>query len=74
MYFDWGVRVDYLDIGGIKFYFNVFCEVDFNVDDLGICMSDFVVFRLFDGSYFSMYDIWYDDYSYELMVWMNWFG
>ena len=73
-YSDWGVRADHPDTGGIKSYPNVSREVDFNVDDLGTCTSDFAVSRPSDGSYSSTYDIWYDDHSYELMVWMNWSG
>lgn len=70
-YKDWMVTANHPNTGGVKSYPNVSKELSINVDDLGSCTSSFSVTRPGSGAYCSAYDIWYNDHSYEVMLWMN---
>ena len=70
-YKDWEVRADHPNTGGVKSYPNVSKELSIDVDNLGSCISSFSVTRPSSGAYCSAYDIWYNDHSYEVMLWMN---
>lgn len=70
-YNDWSIRANHPNTGGVKSYPNVSKELSINVDDLGSCVSSFNVSRPGSGAYASAYDIWYDNHSYEIMLWMN---
>lgn len=70
-YRDWGVWANHPNTGGVKSYPNVSEELSINVDDLASCTSSFSVTRPSSGAYCSAYDIWYDNHSYEVMLWMN---
>jgi hypothetical protein len=74
-YRNWGVNADHPNTGGIKSYPNVSRDLSINVNDLGACNSSFAVSVPGNsGSYESTYDIWYNNYAYEVMLWMNWNG
>ena len=60
--------------GGVKSYPNVERQVSLNVDNMGSVTSSFAVSRPSGGSYSSTYDIWYNNYAYEVMLWMNYTG
>lgn len=70
-YRDWGVWANHPNTGGVKSYPNVSRELSIHVDDLASCTSSFSVTRPSSGAYCSAYDIWYDNHSYEIMLWMN---
>jgi hypothetical protein len=59
---------------GIKSYPNVERRVNYNVDSMPAISSTFGVNRPGGGSYNTAYDIWYNNYDYEIMLWMNWNG
>ncbi len=74
-YDNWGVWANHSDDGtGIKSYPNVDLQVDYDVADLPDITSTYAVTVPSSGSYNSAYDIWYDNYAYEIMLWMNWNG
>jgi len=60
--------------GGVKSYPNVTKDVNLMVDNMGSVTSTFSVTRPSGGSYSSTYDIWYNNYAYEIMLWMNYTG
>ena len=71
---NWGVTASHPSSSGIKSYPNVSRSVSINVDSLGTCTSSFNISRPSGGSYNTAYDIWYNNYAYEIMLWMNWTG
>ena len=70
---DWYVDANHTG-GGIKSYPNSEKQLSVNVDNMGQISSSFNVSRPSGGSYSSAYDIWYDNYAYEIMLWMNYTG
>lgn len=70
-YNNWYVDANHPSTGGIKSYPNVEKQMSVNVDSLGTLTSTFAVTRPSSGSYSSTYDIWYNNYAYEVMLWMN---
>lgn len=72
-YNDWYVDANHSG-GGIKSYPNSEWQLNVNVDNMGAITSSFNVSRPGGGAYSSTYDIWYDDYAYEIMLWMNYNG
>lgn len=72
-YSDWWVDANHTG-SGIKSYPNVEQQVDIDVDDMGTLTSYFSVSHPGSGDYTCAYDIWYDDYAYEIMLWMNTYG
>jgi hypothetical protein len=73
-YGNWFVDANHWNAGGIKSYPNVERKVNYNVDSMPALSSSFSVSRPSGGSYNTAYDIWYNNYDYEIMLWMNWNG
>jgi hypothetical protein len=71
---DWWVTANHPNTSGIKSYPNVERKVNLNVDNMGAVSSTFAVTRPSGGSYSTTYDIWYNNYAYEVMLWMNYTG
>jgi hypothetical protein len=68
---NWYVDANHPNTSGIKSYPNVERQMSINVDSLGTLTSTFAVTRPSSGSYATTYDIWYNNYAYEVMLWMN---
>ena len=71
---NWGVWADHPSSGGIKAYPNVDYDVNYNIGSMPTITSTFGVSVPSSGSYNSAYDIWYNNYAYEVMLWMNYNG
>ena len=72
-YNNWYVDANHTG-GGIKSYPNVEKQLSYNVDNMPAISSTFAVTRPTGGAYSSTYDIWYNNYAYEIMLWMNYTG
>ena len=70
---DWWVDANHSG-SGIKSYPNVEQQMSVNVGDMGSITSSFSVSHPNSGDYTCAYDIWYDNYAYEIMLWMNYYG
>lgn len=70
---DWGVWANHSG-DGIKSYPNVDRDVSYTVSSMPEITASFDVTRPGNGSYNTAFDIWFDDYDYELMLWVNWGG
>ncbi len=70
-YSNWGVNANHPNTGGIKSYPNVSRTLSINVSQLATATSSFNVTRPSSGSYITAYDIWYNNFAYEVMLWMN---
>lgn len=70
-YNNWYVDANHPNTSGIKSYPNGEMKMSVNVDSLGTLTSAFAVSRPSGGAYSSTYDIWYNNYAYEVMLWMN---
>jgi regulation of enolase protein 1 (concanavalin A-like superfamily) len=68
---NWFVDANHPNTSGIKSYPNVERQLSLNVDTMGSVTSAFAVTRPSGGAYSSTYDIWYNNYAYEVMLWMN---
>ncbi len=73
-YNNWGVWAQHPNTGGIKSYPNVSFEQNIRVSRLNTCRSSFQIDVPSSGAYSADYDLWYDNYSYEVMLWMNYRG
>jgi len=73
-YSNWGVWANHPNGGGIKSYPNSERAVNKQLSALGSCTSSFNCTVPGGGSYNTAYDIWCDNYTYEIMLWMNWKG
>lgn len=71
---NWGVTADHPNTGGIKSYPNVDRDVNYTVNSMPNITASFNVSRPGWGSYNTAFDIWYNNYGYEIMLWMNWNG
>lgn len=71
---NWGVTADHPNTSGIKSYPNVDLDVNYTISSMPTITSAFNVTRPGSGSYNSAYDIWYNNYAYEVMLWVNWNG
>lgn len=71
---NWGVWANHPNTSGIKSYPNVSLTVNYTVSSMPNITSTFSVTRPGSGSYNTAYDIWYNNYAYEIMLWMNWNG
>lgn len=70
-YNNWYVDANHPNTSGIKSYPNVEMKVNHNVDSMPAITSSFSVTRPGTGAYITSYDIWYNNYAYEVMLWMN---
>ncbi|MBA8826351.1 hypothetical protein FHX42_003727 [Saccharopolyspora lacisalsi] len=70
-YGNWGVSADHPDTGGVKAYPHSGRIIDKRLSELNSLKSSFDVSVPADGSYATAYDIWCDDYGYEIMLWAN---
>ncbi|MBN1180860.1 MAG: carbohydrate-binding protein [Bacteroidales bacterium] len=73
-YQNWGVTANHTNTSGIKSYPNVAQDCSYAISNLGSCTSSFNVSRPSSGSYNTSYDIWCNNYAYEIMLWMNYTG
>lgn len=73
-YSNWGIWADHPSTSGIKSYPNCEREVNTKLSDLTRCKSSFSCTVPSSGSYNTAYDVWCDNYTYEIMLWMNWQG
>lgn len=71
---NWGVFADHPNTGGIKSYPNCEREVNTKLSALKSCKSTFKCTVPKEGAYNTAYDIWCNNYTYEIMLWMNWNG
>lgn len=70
---NWGV-VSTQPGGGINSYPNIDKSVSYFVDEMPDITSSFSVSVPSSGNFNTAYDIWYNNYAYEIMLWMNWTG
>ncbi|MCL6589543.1 MAG: hypothetical protein K6U80_06275 [Firmicutes bacterium] len=70
-YSNWGVWANHPNTGGVKSYPNCEKVVNRRISALGSCVSSFSCTRPSSGAYCTAYDIWCDNYTYEIMLWMN---
>jgi len=73
-YSNWGVWANHPATSGIKSYPNCERQVNRTLSSLGSCTSSFNCTVPGSGSYNTAYDIWCNNYAYEIMLWMNWRG
>jgi len=74
-YSNWGVWADHPNTGGIKSYPNVSKDINKKLSSLSSCKSSFNVTIPTSGATFNTsYDIWCNNYAYEIMLWMNKYG
>lgn len=72
---NWGVWSAQPDTGGIKTYPHVERVINKKVSDIKSLTSSFDVNVPTEGvSMETTYDIWLDNYAYEIMLWMNSYG
>lgn len=57
--------------GGVKAYAHSAKNVNRRLSALGTARSSFNVTVPNSGAYTTAYDIWADNYAYEIMVWVN---
>ncbi len=70
-YSNWGVWANHPNTGGIKSYPNSNREINRRLSSLNSVSSSFNVSVPNAGAYTSAYDIWADNHTYEIMLWMN---
>lgn len=71
-YSNWGVWADHSNTGGVKSYPHASRMINRRVSQLsGGLRSSFNVSVPGGGAYATAYDIWCDNYAYEIMLWMN---
>ncbi|MCP2200626.1 glycoside hydrolase family 12 protein [Lentzea flava] len=73
-YSNWGVWADHPNTGGVKSYPHAAKAVNRKLSSIGGVTSSFNVNAPAGGAYTTAYDIWADNYRYEIMLWMNKFG
>jgi hypothetical protein len=71
---DWGVWANHPNYGGIKSYPNVEKKVNYTVSSMPDITASFNTTSPNWGAYNTAFDIWYDNYAYEIMLWVNWQG
>lgn len=71
---NWGVWADHPSSGGIKSYPNVDYDVNYTVSSMPTITASFNSTTPGWGSYNTAFDIWYNNYAYEIMLWVNWNG
>lgn len=70
-YSNWGVNSNQPNTGGVKSYPHSAKNVGRQLSSLSRVSSSFNVNRPGSGAYESTYDIWANNNSYEIMLWMN---
>lgn len=70
-YSNWGVSANHPNTGGVKSYPHSAKNIGRKLSALHSVSSSFNVTRPGSGSYESTYDIWADNNSYEIMLWMD---
>ncbi|WP_367130288.1 hypothetical protein [Saccharothrix sp. HUAS TT1] len=70
-YGNWGVWANHPNTGGVKSYPHSSRDVNRRLSSLSRLSSSFNVTRPGSGAYATAYDIWADNYAYEIMIWMN---
>jgi hypothetical protein len=70
-YRDWGVKSNQPNTGGVKSYPQVAKSVNKKLSALGSATSNFAVMLPSGGSYEATYDIWANNNTYEIMLWMS---
>ncbi|WP_082404028.1 glycoside hydrolase family 12 protein [Saccharothrix sp. NRRL B-16348] len=70
-YSNWGVWANHPNTGGIKSYPHSAKMVNQRLSSLGRLSSSFNVSRPGAGAYATTYDIWANNHTYEIMIWMN---
>lgn len=70
-YSNWGVWANHPNTGGVKAYPHSAKAVNKKLSALGSATSSFNVTRPSGGAYATAYDIWCENYAYEIMLWMN---
>lgn len=74
-YSNWGVWAEHPNINGIKSYPHAEKVINTKLSDINILESSFNVTIPTSGiSMETCYDIWLDNYSHEIMLWMNEYG
>lgn len=68
---NWGVYSDQPNTGGVKSYPHSGISVGRALSALNTATSSFNVSVPGAGAYETAYDIWCNNYSYEIMLWMN---
>ncbi|MGW2256521.1 GH12 family glycosyl hydrolase domain-containing protein [Streptomyces sp. NPDC001780] len=71
---DWGVWANHPNTGGIKSYPNAKKVIGKAINSLSSLRSGYNVTVPAAGAYNSSYDIWDKDYTYEVMLWVNYNG
>ncbi|WP_155372874.1 cellulose binding domain-containing protein [Catellatospora vulcania] len=72
---NWGVIANHPRTSGVKSYpHTVKGSVNRTVSSLASLTSSFNVSVPTDGDYSTTYDIWANNWAYEVMLWMNWNG
>ncbi|MFI9009654.1 hypothetical protein ACIGNX_20730 [Actinosynnema sp. NPDC053489] len=70
-YGNWGVWANHPNTGGVKSYPHSAKAVNQRLGALGRLSSSFNVTRPGSGAYTTTYDIWANNYAYEVMIWVN---
>ncbi|MEZ2338007.1 hypothetical protein AB6735_20325 [Mucilaginibacter sp. RCC_168] len=73
-YSNWGVWANHPNTNGVKSYPNVDYPVNRTFSALNTVKSSFNVTVPSSGNFESAYDIWCNNYAYEIMIWENWRG
>lgn len=74
-YSNWGVWAEHPNTNGIKSYPHAEKVINAKLSDINTLVSNFDVTVPTSGtSMETCYDIWLDNYSYEIMLWMNEYG
>ncbi|WP_428312934.1 GH12 family glycosyl hydrolase domain-containing protein [Hydrocarboniphaga sp.] len=68
---NWGVWADHPNTGGVKSYPNVLYYFGRNISAINTLQSGFNVSVPGDGAWEVAYDIWDENKSNEIMIWMN---
>jgi hypothetical protein len=68
---NWGVWSNQPNTGGVKSYPHSGLSVNKTLSTLGSATSSFNVTVPSTGAYETAYDIWCNNYSYEIMLWVN---
>ena len=68
---NWGVSSKQRDTRGVKSYPHSGITINKTLSSLNSVTSNFDVSVPASGAYETAYDIWANNYSYEIMLWMN---